>query len=249
MILTLFGTFLAALKTVITNLLQTTPTTSRATLSTPSTPTLPLHSNFTTPKTPYHPAALNSDPAVPVTTSNSRFKLHPLDLLLRMSPLALLQCVVYAYLSGEMGHVAAGTMLVRNGTVAFSTKRLGLALFGNGWIAFGLNVVSFTANKKTGPLAMTVAGECLRMSVFLQRSLGSSTLSIAANIKQVLTILLAVMIFNLQISLTNVIGICLTLAGGMWYAAIEYKDKQRKTRNLSFADVVGEREKESLISR
>jgi hypothetical protein len=33
------------------------------------------------------------------------------------------------------------------------------ALLANGAIAFGLNVVSFTANKKAGPLSMTVAGE------------------------------------------------------------------------------------------
>jgi hypothetical protein len=34
------------------------------------------------------------------------------------------------------------------------------ALFVNGAIAFGLNIVSFTANKKAGALSMTVAGKC-----------------------------------------------------------------------------------------
>ena len=34
-----------------------------------------------------------------------RLKLHPLDLLLRMSPLAFLQCLVYATISGEMADV------------------------------------------------------------------------------------------------------------------------------------------------
>ena len=41
------------------------------------------------------------------------------------------------------------------------TKGKALALLVNGIIAFGLNVVSFTANKKSGPLTMTVAGACL----------------------------------------------------------------------------------------
>lgn len=34
-----------------------------------------------------------------------------------------------------------------------------MALAVNGCIAFGLNIVSFTANKHVGPLGMTVAGE------------------------------------------------------------------------------------------
>ena len=34
------------------------------------------------------------------------------------------------------------------------------ALFVNGTIAFGLNVISFTANKKVGALSMTVAIKC-----------------------------------------------------------------------------------------
>lgn len=80
-----------------------------------------------------------------------------------------------------------------------------------------------------------------------------------ANIKQVLTILLAVIIFNVQVSPTNVIGIFLTLAGGMWYAAIEYEEKERKNRSrLLNAAVLGgvgggggfsEREKDRLILR
>jgi hypothetical protein len=55
--------------------------------------------------------------------------------------------------------------------------------------------VSFTANKKTSALTMTVAG----------------------NVKQVLSIVLAVIIFNLTITYMNLLGILLTLAGGAWY--------------------------------
>lgn len=143
-------------------------------------------------------------------TSSQRFarilptrplKLHPLDLLLRMSPLAFIQCVVYAQLSGELDRVHAYSVANMN-----SRRAASLAI--NAAIAFALNVVSFTANSKVGPLSMTVA----------------------ANVKQVLTILLAVSIFNLTISPTNALGIVLTLFGGAWYAAVEYQEKRRRSR-------------------
>lgn len=46
-----------------------------------------------------------------------------------------------------------------------------------------------------------------------------------ANIKQVLTILCAVALFNLTVTPTNALGIVLTLAGGAVYAAVELKEK------------------------
>lgn len=51
------------------------------------------------------------------------------------------------------------------------TRRTGLGLVVNGIIAFGLNVVSFTANRKMGPLTMTVAGArflfiCFSLCIF-----------------------------------------------------------------------------------
>lgn len=107
--LTLLGTFLAALKTVVTNLVQV-----------------------------------------------GSLKLHPMDLLLRMSPLAFLQCLVYSAISGELVEVIEYTK-----TSMTTANFLALAL--NGAIAFFLNVVSFTANKKTSALTMTVAAN---VSVF-----------------------------------------------------------------------------------
>ena len=119
--LTVLGTFLAALKTIYTNILQSrTSLSHRATLSL-----------FLPP----------------------RLHLHPLDLLTRMAPLAFIQCVLYAYASGELDRV-------RHYSAHEMTPFKATALLANGAIAFGLNVVSFTANKKAGPLSMTVAGEC-----------------------------------------------------------------------------------------
>ncbi|KAL1914528.1 uncharacterized protein VTP21DRAFT_8242 [Calcarisporiella thermophila] len=129
-----------------------------------------------------------------------RLKLHPLDLLLRMSPLAFLQTMIYAYVTGEMAELRefsrAGGM----------STTLVLALLANGVIAFFLNIVSFTANKRTSALTMTVAG----------------------NVKQVLTIVIAVVIFHINITFMNAIGILLTLVGGAWYTKIELAEKQGK---------------------
>ncbi|KPV75367.1 uncharacterized protein RHOBADRAFT_14250 [Rhodotorula graminis WP1] len=115
-ILTLIGTFLAALKTIITNRVQV-----------------------------------------------GRLKLHPLDLLVRMSPLAFMQCVFFGWWSGELDRVRAyaATDMTQN-------KAIALAM--NGAIAFGLNVVSFTANKKTSALTMTVA-DGSSLSSFLSSTL------------------------------------------------------------------------------
>lgn len=51
----------------------------------------------------------------------------------------------------------------------------------------------------------------------------------AANVKQVLTILLAVAIFHLHINAVNGLGILLTVAGGAWYAALEYGEQTRRS--------------------
>ncbi|KAM0750483.1 TPT-domain-containing protein [Meredithblackwellia eburnea MCA 4105] len=159
LILTLLGTFLAAMKTIVTNRVQV-----------------------------------------------GRLKLHPLDLLIRMSPLAFMQCVLYGWWTGELDRV-------RIYGATKMTRSKATALVMNGVIAFGLNVVSFTANKKTSALTMTVA----------------------ANVKQVLTIVLAVIIFHIDLNVTKVFGITLTLAGGAWYAKVELSEKARASTALANA--------------
>lgn len=53
-------------------------------------------------------------------------------------------------------------------------------------------------------------------------------MTVAANVKQVLTIVLAVIIFHLSINLTNLFGITLTLVGGALYAKVELDQKNAK---------------------
>ncbi|KAI0822433.1 TPT-domain-containing protein [Trametes gibbosa] len=187
-LLTLLGTVLAALKTIYTNVLQSPP------ISTKLTQKDTLHNIAATLVVP---PPLN---------------LHPLDLLARMSPLAFIQCIAYAYLSGEFSRMHGATL--GGGAHSIGWWHI-LLLLGNGCIAFGLNVVSFTANGKVGALNMTVA----------------------ANVKQVLTIVLAVVVFNLTITRVNALGIVITLLGGAWYAGVEYhmKPQNKKGGRLSTA--------------
>lgn len=141
-----------------------------------------------------------------------RLKLHPLDLLLRMSPLAFIQTMIYSYFSGEMAQVTEFYH------TSFSTS-LFFALLVNGIIAFFLNVVSFTANKKTSALTMTVAGKGDHVAGKKEKDIMANRNGFfdLGNVKQVLSIVLAVIIFNLNISWMNGLGILLTLAGGAWY--------------------------------
>jgi hypothetical protein len=51
-------------------------------------------------------------------------------------------------------------------------------------------------------------------------------------VKQVLTIALAIFVFDLHISLLNFVGIILTLGGGTWYAIVDFME-QRSSRCTS----------------
>ena len=51
---------------------------------------------------------------------------------------------------------------------------------------------------------------------------------LTGNVKQVLTIVFAVSLFDLTITPMNAVGIAITLLGGAWYAWEEYAAKARK---------------------
>ncbi|KAI0267264.1 TPT-domain-containing protein, partial [Gloeopeniophorella convolvens] len=144
------------------------------------------------------------------TTSLPRLRryhlqLHPLDLLTRLSTLAFLQCVIYAHISGEMNFVLKSSTAC--GQTLYLCRMWQTALlFGNGIIACLLNIVSFEANRRSGALSM----------------------SVAANVKQALTILCAVWMFRLTITPVNVAGIALTILGGAWYAILECQSKSSR---------------------
>jgi hypothetical protein len=85
-------------------------------------------------------------------------QLHPLDLLTRLSRLAVVQCVAYAYLFGEIGLVS------RRSSCSGSLWQI-ILISGNGIVAWTLNIVSFEANRRSGALSMGVAGYSYQQSV------------------------------------------------------------------------------------
>ncbi|KAG9128048.1 hypothetical protein FRC07_005915 [Ceratobasidium sp. 392] len=245
--LTLLGTALAALKTMLASWVVRVPQTP--VLSLLSAETLPNHS--TSEFLPIHsqsdtlphfsraharhgslkrmedgrvdegylsgderPRLGGSIEAIPVDTRSrsgsgsgaDTAALHPLDVLFRLSPLACAQCLIVAWGSGEMARWAEIDM-----STGFSWRELGTKLALNGALAFVLNYVSFMASRRAGALSMTVA----------------------ANVKQVLTILLALLVFDPRTpGFANILGIGLTLAGGVWYGLVEIKEKKEKEEKV-----------------
>ena len=133
--------------------------------------------------------------------------LPPLELLLRMSPLAAIQSVAISLLSGETSKFAEWT---RAGNV---TTLAAIALIGNGFLAFLLNVSSFQTNKIAGALTMTVCG----------------------NVKQCLTVLLGIVLFNVQINAINGAGMLIALSGAAWYSSVEMRRKTRASTAVATA--------------
>lgn len=102
-----------------------------------------------------------------------------IELLYRLSPLAVLQSIAMAYLNGEFSGIEK--YFFEQGNLSMKVV---LIFSINAAMAFGLNVTSFSANKKTGALTMTVA----------------------ANVKQIFTVLLAIMFWHLKVSFINASG-------------------------------------------
>lgn len=129
-ILTLLGTVLAALKTIATNVLQTPATFDD-------------YSRLSTPLRLFH-RYLHPQPTLSTWSS--------LEYLHFLSPLAFVQSLALAYLTGELGTMYHHTLHHLDYTQQ-------LYLLANGVLAFGLNITSFGANKRLGAVTMSVAGK------------------------------------------------------------------------------------------
>jgi uncharacterized membrane protein len=127
-------------------------------------------------------------------------KLSALEVLLRMSPLAAMQCVGYAIATGEAKQFRDAYI-----SGQFSTSFGGYVLI-NALMAFLLNIVGFQANKMAGALTITVCG----------------------NVKQALTILFGIVLFHVQVGVVNGVGMLITIAGAVWYSKVELDSKQSK---------------------
>ena len=142
--------------------------------------------------------------------------LPALEILFRMSPLAALQSLLYSIVTGEL---TTFMTWAREGDM---TAARGLALLGNGLLAFMVNVSSFYTNKLAGALTVTVC----------------------ANVKQCLTILLGVVLFNVRVGLLNGIGMVVTLAGAALYSKVELDSKGKQKTQQPDRDI--KRDEEAL---
>lgn len=83
-------------------------------------------------------------------------KLHPVDLLGHMAPLALVQCLALSLLTGEMSIMMSKPVP--------PPAHLAL-IIGGGLVSFSLNIASLQANKVTSPLTLCIAANVKQVSM------------------------------------------------------------------------------------
>lgn len=130
--------------------------------------------------------------------------LPPLEFVMRMSPLAALQALACATVTGE---VAGFRNLISSGNISLGPALASLA--GNGFLAFLLNVASFQTNKLAGALTMTVCG----------------------NLKQCLTVLIGIFLFKISVDVLNGAGMGVTMLGAAVYSKAELDNKKRRRQS------------------
>lgn len=149
-----------------------------------------------------------------------QLKLSALELLLRMSPLAAVQCMIYAFISGEPDQFRTAYAQGQ-----FS-KSFGFALLLNATTAFLLNIVGFQTNKMAGALTVTVCGNVKQALTIVSHPFCPDTPQAPLTCNKAF----GITIFHVQVGMMNAMGMLITVAGAAWYSAVELRSKAAQRR-------------------
>jgi len=131
--------------------------------------------------------------------------LPSLELIYRMSIYASIQTIVIGIYAGELSNLDPSTFWNTDGESTLPITSTAWALFGNGLLAFFLNISSFQANKVAGSLAITVWG----------------------NVRQTLTLILGILFLgDFDLNLQTGAGIILVVVGCAFYSKTELDSKK-----------------------
>jgi drug/metabolite transporter (DMT)-like permease len=126
-----------------------------------------------------------------------------------MSIYASIQTIVIGIYAGELSNLDPSTFWNTEGESVLPITSTTWALFGNGLLAFFLNISSFQANKVAGSLAITVWG----------------------NVRQTLTLILGILFLgDFDLNLQTGAGIILVVVGCAFYSKTELDSKKKDNR-------------------
>lgn len=127
-------------------------------------------------------------------------KLHPVDLLGHLAPLAMFQCIAMSFVTGEI------TEIISRPELYMANMHPALVVILSGICSFALNITSLMTNKLTSPLTLCIAG----------------------NVKQVMLIALSTVLFSTPISPLNGCGIVVVLIGSSIYSYVSLRESLEK---------------------